>query len=175
MSVAFVYHSHESGRDFCVKRLSAEFSALEPHYITAYLQMLKDYNALLTKKHIKVLKTVPQLVFHGNTIIVYLIQPLLKKDVLLPSFLRNCTEEEARAVFRRLLTTCWNCIDETTGLDSQASNWATEVHYIWQCSLCVLYSALHVFLLVFHRHSHITRLASSHRRHETGWKVVYLL
>ncbi|HEX7603011.1 MAG TPA: DUF6206 family protein [Polyangiaceae bacterium] len=53
----------------------------------------------------------------------YCVQPILDPKELLPNRLRECTEDEARAIFRRILDAIDGAVNPRLGLDGQLSNW----------------------------------------------------
>lgn len=54
----------------------------------------------------------------------YCVQEILPDGALLPDRMRTCTEDQALALYGRVLDTLQGCITDRLGMDSQLSNWA---------------------------------------------------
>ena len=66
-------------------------------------------------------------------ITAYCVQPILQPKELLPNHLRECTESEARAIFRSVADAIDGCASARLGIDGQLSNWtlrAGELGYL---------------------------------------------
>ncbi len=94
-------------------------------HLASYRHALETYLAMLAERGIDVVPTSLQTVPRADgTIGVFCVQPTLPVASLGPKYVAAASEDEAIALFERIIERVVACVDGRVGLDGQLSNWA---------------------------------------------------
>lgn len=105
-----------------------------PEHFARYQACVEAYLARLRQAGVTPVATgVQGCAGAAGRITAYCVQPMIAGDALLPKVLARCGEDEAVALFARLLALVRGCAGDRLGIDGQLSNWvlvAGELQYL---------------------------------------------
>lgn len=100
----------------------------------AYARVFEDYVRSLREGGVQAVESQLHTIEAADgRVTAYCVQPILDPKELLPNHLRGCTEEEARAIFRKIVAAVDSAASPRLGIDGQLSNWtwrAGELGYL---------------------------------------------